>query len=103
MSGEITLYRERAWLLDGYVHLFGGVISYNDPVCPDWPVLYIETPEGQMSWHIAPEDLAEFGKMTVIPDYPWDRHTTKEKYLRLRRLVARLPNLTSANPRYGEQ
>lgn len=102
-TDEISVYRERAMLIAVLVPLFGGVISYNDPFEPDWPVLYIESPEGQLSWHIAPEDLSVFGSIKVIPKYPWDHHTTRQKYQRLARLTAQLPNLTSANPRYGRQ
>ena len=39
---------------------------------PDWPVIYLELPTGQVSWH--------------LPMYPgtWDGHDTKEKYARCR-------------------
>lgn len=49
---------------------------------PEWPVIYVDTPAGQVSWHVPrdelPEDLAALdfrGK--------WDGHTTQEKYRRL--------------------
>jgi hypothetical protein len=100
---EYTPYQERSQLLGSLlVPLFGGIISYNDPVHPDWPVLYSETPEGQMSWHIAPEDLGVFTGLQVIPTYPWDGHTTAQKYERLYRLGRRIPRLSYANPTYGE-
>ncbi len=38
---------------------------------PEWPVLYIELPTGQVSWHIPQH--AE----------PWDCHDTEEKYRRI--------------------
>jgi hypothetical protein len=43
-----------------------------DPQEPDWPVVYIELPTGQVSWH--------------VPAYAgeWDRHDTEEKYRRCR-------------------
>jgi hypothetical protein len=51
-----------------------------DPKEPDWPVLMIDTPAGQVSWHFKAEDMP-----TSMPDYPgaWDGHTTPEKYERL--------------------
>jgi hypothetical protein len=47
-----------------------------DPSEPDWPVAYIELPEGQVSWH--------------LPAHPkeWDGHTTAEKYARIEKFSA---------------
>lgn len=42
-----------------------------DPQQPDWPVVYIELPTGQVSWH-----------MPAHPT-PYDGHTTAEKYARI--------------------
>lgn len=44
-----------------------------DPKEPDWPVAFIELPTGQVSWHLPPHPIE------------WDRHTTEEKYERIRR------------------
>ena len=43
-----------------------------DPKEPDYPVVYIDLPTGQVSWHVT----AYQGK--------WDGHTTTEKYDRIR-------------------
>ena len=42
-----------------------------DPSNPDWPVVVIELPTGQVSWH--------------MPEHPniWDGHTTEEKFERI--------------------
>ena len=56
---------------------------------PEWPVLLIDLPEGQVSWHLPVGDMPE-----SMPDYPgeWDGHDTPEKYARLLRAVrARWP------------
>lgn len=47
-----------------------------DPTEPAWPVVYIELPTGQVSWH--------------MPAHPteWDGHTTPEKYQRVAAFVA---------------
>lgn len=44
----------------------------------DWPVVYIELPDGQVSWH--------------MPRHPWgwDQHTTAEKFARIARYNARI-------------
>lgn len=41
-----------------------------DPAEPEWPVVYIELPTGQVSWHMPAHPI------------PWDQHTTAEKYNR---------------------
>jgi hypothetical protein len=41
-----------------------------DPAEPDWPVVYIELPTGQVSWHMPAHPTA------------WDGHSTEEKYNR---------------------
>lgn len=43
-----------------------------DPAEPAWPVVYIELPQGQVSWH-----------MPAHPR-PWDGHDTPAKYARCR-------------------
>jgi hypothetical protein len=55
-----------------------------DPAEPDWPVLIIDTPAGQVSWHFKREDMP--ASMPPSPE-PWDGHDTPEKYARLDRLV----------------
>jgi hypothetical protein len=44
--------------------------------------VYVDTPAGQMSWHIHEDDLPAFAH---LPPYPggWDGHSTSEKYRRL--------------------
>ena len=47
-----------------------------DPAEPEWPVVYIELPTGQVSWHM-PRYANDF-----------DGHTTEEKYARIREFIA---------------
>lgn len=61
-----------------------------DPSEPDWPVLYIETPEGQVSWHVPkgeriyePRDRS--GSRGPVK---WDGHSNEEKAARLRATLA---------------
>jgi hypothetical protein len=46
-----------------------------DPNEPEWPVIYIDLPTGQISWHM-PQYTGE-----------WDGHDTAEKYRRVREFV----------------
>jgi hypothetical protein len=82
-------YRERAHLA---AHLAAGypsvLVEGADAEAPDWPVLFVKLPTGQVSWHISPDDLGLFGhvRRTIggMPDAPaWDGHDTAEKYARV--------------------
>jgi hypothetical protein len=46
-----------------------------DPLQPEWPVVFIELPTGQVSWHIPAHEPA------------WDGHTSEEKYERIRTYI----------------
>lgn len=85
-------YRERAELVVYLTRCYPAVLSESDPAAPGWFVVYLDTPQGQMSWHIAPGDLGLFNHVRVVaPDDPraqWDGHSAEEKYLRLLRLGA---------------
>jgi phosphodiesterase/alkaline phosphatase D-like protein len=45
-----------------------------------WPILYIDLPTGQVSWHIPADEL-----IPGLPDFPdtWDGHDLKTKRNRL--------------------
>ena len=103
LESGLTLYRQRAYLMGGYVGMFGGVFSHTDRQAPEYPVLYVETPKGQLSWHIHPEDKDVFDGLNVptVEGYPWDGHSTEEKYMRIEALNLLIPKLTYAKPEYG--
>jgi len=46
-------------------------------------VVFVETPEGQVSWHIHRSELPLFKWMSMKKKNPWDGHDTEEKYDRL--------------------
>lgn len=48
-----------------------------DPNEPEWPVVFIELPTGQVSWHLPQHPT------------PYDGHTTEEKYRRVDAFTAR--------------
>ena len=47
---------------------------------PEWPILYIDLPTGQVSWHIPKKDI-----LTDFQEYngKWDGHDLHEKRRRL--------------------
>lgn len=49
-------------------------------------IVYIETPEGQLSWHFHVSLLHLFSHLEHREGNHWDGHTTEEKYERLGRL-----------------
>lgn len=77
------VYRERAHLVALLTRLFPATL-WTDPGEPEWPIVYVETPAGQLSWHIAQDDMDLFAHVsTLAGDNPWDGHDTEEKYRRL--------------------
>lgn len=88
-----ALYRERASLVAYLAACYPSVIVTGaDPDAPDWPVLFVQTPTGQMTWHLAAADLDLFGHVGQVPAGApaapkWDGHGTGEKYRRLAQLA----------------
>lgn len=87
-------YRGRAELIALLASIFPSQMHADaDPNTPDWPVLYLDTPEGQLSWHINPADLDLFDteRYAAAEDdgarTEWDGHDNAEKSRRLRRLA----------------
>lgn len=84
-----AVYRERSHLTAHLAADYPSVlVDGADPDAPNWPVLFVKLPTGQVSWHINPEDRDLFSHvrrtMANMPDAPaWDGHDTAEKYRRL--------------------
>lgn len=89
-----SVYRERARLVAHLAAIYPSRLIYGaDPEEPDWPMVFVHTTEGQLSWHISPDDVELFGHVIVntVEHAPrwarWDGHTTDEKYQRLASLT----------------
>ena len=81
-----ALYRERAHLVSFVAALYPSIIIDHE----EWPIIYISTPEGQVSWHLKKSDLDLFKHVPYgysMTCDAWDGHTTPEKYERIRQLV----------------
>lgn len=97
------LYRERAHLLAVLAGLYPATLAYSDPAEPALPVLTLETPAGQLTWHIKPLDLALFPHVPMVGPGRcpvWDGHSTETKLARLAELAGlisgRIPNHPSS-------
>jgi hypothetical protein len=87
---ESTVYRERHHLAAFLAAAYPSVMVLNaDPDEPDWPVLFVSLPTGQVSWHIAPDDMDLFEHVPV-GTAEWDRHDVMEKYQRLDAMTVRM-------------
>ncbi|MCP4540534.1 MAG: hypothetical protein GY832_25640 [Chloroflexi bacterium] len=51
---------------------------------PEWPVLFVDLPTGQVSWHLPKAEL--IGDWPTYPD-EWDGHSLDEKRQRLADLI----------------
>lgn len=89
-------YGERADLVAYLTANYPSVID--DTGDPDWPIVFVSTPSGQMSWHIARSDLGAFRHVPHVENATWDGHDTPEKYRRLAELTR-----TVATGIYGPQ
>ncbi|MFJ2271911.1 hypothetical protein ACIO8F_40330 [Streptomyces sp. NPDC087228] len=89
-------FRERAHLVALLAALHPshtGHTGHTDPNARDWAVVVIETPAGQMSWHIAERDMDLFTHVQPTNRIcrGWDGHTTDEKYQWMRDFTAAAP------------
>lgn len=91
-----SVYRERSHLVALLASMYPSTIGYHDPQEPDWAVVTVWLPTGQVSWHVAPDDMDLFGHVRQTDVSDWDGHTTEEKY-------GRIDAYTRANAEgYGE-
>ncbi|MBQ1122612.1 hypothetical protein [Streptomyces sp. B15] len=86
-------YRERAQLLAWLAALVPAVLAPAPDIDEDgWQLLFLHTPQGQLSWHIHPRDVPLFDHAQRVQDGDararWDGHTTEEKYDRIRALIS---------------
>ena len=59
----------------------------------EW-IVFIETPSGQLSWHLHDDELSMFNHLLRLnPHSWWDGHTTEEKYDRLLALRPQMQHL----------
>jgi hypothetical protein len=89
------IYRDRSHLVALAALHYPSYIAYSDPDQPAWPVVTVEMPTGQASWHIHPADLDLFPHVASRPadeaSAAYDGHTTDEKHARIRARIGQYP------------
>jgi hypothetical protein len=95
-----AIYTDRGHILALLALHYSAYIAYSDRTNPEWPVLTLETPHGQMAWHIAPGDLYLFPHVRRADDaqaiVAYDGHTTEEKHARILTRVKSFPAMVNA-------
>ena len=90
-------YRERAQLVAWAAAVYKS--GWNtDPAWPDWRIVFVDSPAGQLSWHVAPDDWGLFEHVKHDPAMVWDGHTTEQKYERIAELVKWLSGIEAKDP-----
>lgn len=89
LEAKNQAYSERTKLIAALSKLLPSWLGHHDPEDKSWDadwrtIIYIDTPNGQCSWHIHREDKWMFGHLECDARRGWDGHSTEEKYLRLR-------------------
>lgn len=77
--GLVTMAMATAWMCGYETGILWDPINYDsmpEPTGTDWPVVYIELPTGQVSWHMPPHK------------HQWDGHTNEEKSKRIELFAA---------------
>lgn len=85
-------YRERARLVAYLSAIYPAELAPAESDSGAWWLVFVETPAGQMSWHLHEDDLELFPHLLNRPEtgVEWDGHTTEVKYGRLARLTGAL-------------
>ena len=92
LKNEIAdVYNERDRLVALLTKFYPSYLAKHETSDTSWDeewtnIVYIETPEGQLSWHIHESELPLFRHLSFKQNN-WDGHTTKEKYRRIEKLV----------------
>lgn len=80
-----AVYSERNQIVAALSKLFPSY-WFRDGEFPDWSVVCISLPTGQVTWHIPAHEMLQFFRHVGERANDWDGHTQEEKYNRLSKL-----------------
>jgi hypothetical protein len=90
MTSRNQAYRERAMLVAILANYYRASLEIPTDQEPGYTyVLLMETPTGQVSWHIKDTDLALFDHVPREAGQPWAGHDKATALRRLERLIGR--------------
>lgn len=93
-----SLYVERAHILALLALNYYSYLAYSDISNPEWPVLTMETPQGQLSWHVTPDQLDLFRHVKWVNNEgaaaAYDGHSSADRHARIRARVESFLPLT---------
>lgn len=79
-----NLYTERAELVAFIASLYPSVLAKPSDAEDGFSyAVYIFTPEGQLSWHLADKDYISFADLEIVDENPWDGSSKDVVYSRL--------------------
>lgn len=87
-------YHERNQLVALLAALFPSSLERHPDEDTEWEndwrnIVYMDTPAGQLSWHLHDSELPLFDHVPRLQGRTWDGHTTEEKYGRVQALIVR--------------
>ena len=87
-GGMDALYKERAMCVSLIIKMARALgltvgMKIDSKEGEEWPVVFVDLPSGQVSWHINRNDYDNF--FGLLPEYKdqWDGHDTAAKYYRV--------------------
>lgn len=92
-------YDERNQLVAYLADCYPSSVEQHPEADTDWEddwrtVIYIDSPMGQLSWHVHDSQRPYFDHVPRLRGRFWDGHTTEEKYRRLRDIYTDTPTKT---------
>lgn len=93
-------YSERNMFIRFLSHVYPSHLAIPTDADPGWSkIVCVHTPAGQMTWHIADDELVLFKHVGELEN-DWDEHTTDQKYARLEYLGWMLHDRYKKDDRY---
>ena len=83
------VYTERAELLAWLTKIYPSYMADDKNLEGFGKLVVINSPKGQLSWHISKNDLHLFDHLEINSLHVWDGHNTEEKYKRIQEITVK--------------
>lgn len=88
------VYRERNSLAAVLAHMFPSYLKIDNV---QWPIIYIDLPTGQISFHIPILEIMQFLPLQLSKIIEYDGHSNEEKWERIRCFISSKVNKNISN------